>query len=280
MNNIITYTNHQGRSITFGDDPLNYFKHGLFDYEWSYSERNGRVSSFDKPLQEKDFPVGVFAETEEEGLAARNAIYEVADVDVMMRKPGTLRIGEWELLCYIIRSQADMYWISDKICELHLTVLAEKPNWIRKRTKHFSFRSEEAEKSDFLNYPYNYPYNYTRRWTTQKIINESMAPCDFILRIYGVAEDPYVMIGDNLYQVNVTVPNGSRLEINSREQTIEIIDSVGRITNAYDARKLGKKGRGNYIFEKIPVGYSAVLWANDFIFDLVLIEERGVPEWE
>lgn len=275
----ITYRNHLGQTIDFGEGAFNYFKHGLFDYEWSYVERNGRIAAFNKPTQEKSFPVGIFAETEEEGNAARNTIYEVADVDVMNKQPGSLIVGEWELSCYVIRSQANMYWISDRICEFDLTIIAEKPTWVRKNTINYSYEVKDETDSEFLNFPFNFPFNFTRKVATRRVINEALAPCDFILRVYGFAEDPFVIVSDNRYEVDVTIPNGSRLEINSREQTIQIIDSVGRIENVYDARKLGKMGSGHYIFEKIPIGYSPILWSKEFTFDLVLLEERGVPEW-
>lgn len=275
----ITYRNHKGQTIDFGEGAINYFKHGLFDYEWTYLERNGHIAAFNKPIQEKSFPVGIFADTEEGGRAARNAIYEVADVDVMNMKPGALVIGEWELSCYILRSQADMYWLSDRICEFELTVVTEKPNWVRQRTVNYSYEVKDDSDSEFLNFPYNFPYNFTRKWAQRRVINEALAPCDFILRVYGAAEDPYVVVADNRYEVEGAIPNGSRLEINSREQTIQIIDSVGRTENVYDARKLGKVGSGHYIFEKIPIGYSPILWSKEFSFDLVLFEERGVPEW-
>ena len=99
------------------------------------------------------------------------------------------------------------------------------------------------------------------------------------MRIFGAAIKPYIIIGNNTYSVDVTVPEGARLEINSRTQTVEIIDDLGRVTNVYNARKLGRKGSGSYIFEKIPVGYSVISWSNNFSFDLVLLEERSVPKW-
>lgn len=279
MSNIIRYTNHKGAFVDFGEGALNYFQHGLLDYDWSYTERNGRVVAFSKPIQEKTFPVGIFADTEGEGIALRNKIYEITDVDILARKPGALTINGWEMPCYIRASTASMYWMSGRVAEFELTVISERPNWTRPKTVNYTQRTGKDKGNGFLNYPYNYPYNYARAWSTQRADNAALMPCDFILRIYGYTDEPSVAIGDNTYEVDVVVPNGSRLEINSRAQTIELIDSVGRVTNVYDARRLGKKGSGHYIFEKVPVGRSTILWDNNFAFDLVLFEERSVPEW-
>lgn len=280
MDTRITYTNHKGESLTFGSgDDLHYFEHELMDYEWSYSERNGRIAAIVKDIQEKSFPVGIAAETEAQGLAIRNRLYEIADIDVMAMSPGVLTIGDWALECYVIRSEADMYWMDDRYAEFDLTLLVESSFWIKQITHTYSKRTGQGEANNFLNFPYNFKYNYTRKWTTQSVTNDAMSSCDFILRVYGPAVKPYVMIADNIYEVDVTVPVGARLEINSREQTIRIIDEAGRITNVYNARKLGRKGSGSYIFEKIPTGYSVISWSNGFSFDLVLLCERSVPEW-
>lgn len=292
MNEII-YTNHQGRSVVFGKGVLHYFENELRDYSWDFTERNGKITAFNKPIQEKLFPVGIAADSEEEGLRIRDELYEIFDIDVMNNTPGTLSVNGWELRCFIKDSKAGMYWMDDRFAEFELTIVAENPMWV----KHWVFliRPEEqgsgtiihAQGEDCLNYPCDYRskngdsigFDYMTETRNNKLDNPSVTPNNFILRVYGPTNNPKVNIAGNNYQVLVNVPNGSRLEIDSERKTIVLIDSLGVETNCYDARLVGRKGSGSYIFEKIPGGLIPI-WVNGGGWvDVEVIEKRSVPAW-
>lgn len=277
----IAYTNHKGKRIAFGGEnpALHYFANNVRDWLWSYAVRNGRVSAFTHDVKELTFKVGIFAETEEEGLALRDAIYEITDTDVMNRRQGKLSVGDWAMYCYIIGGTIDQWWFSGQVCEMELTILSERPYWVKESLTKYYAENESQSTAEFLDCPYDFPFDYTRERVTATLKSDAIADSDFLMRIYGPCVDPYVIVSGNNYEVDITVPDGSRLEIDSAQQTIIMIDEVGNEMNAYDARKLGKRGGGNYIFERIPMGFQYVVWSHDFDFDLVVYEERGVPAW-
>lgn len=290
MNKLIKYINHQGDKIVFGEESFHYFENELRNYSWDYSERNGRISAFSKPIQERKFPVGIAAESEEEGLYLRDHLYEVADVDVIAGKPGKLVIGDWALECYIVASNADMYWLDDRFAEFELTILAEDPYWTKRTLFMYRFDDPTLDIEGIVMTPQetdgvlsddgsDFPFNFTASSSFRRFFNNAIAPCDFLLRVYGSASAPLVNIAGNTYETDIVVPSGSRLEIDSMKKTIVVIDSVGRKTNAFNARKVGREGSGSYIFEKIPTGRCNIWTNKNFKVDIEIIERRSTPTW-
>lgn len=280
MQTEIIYTNSNGESVTFGnEEDLHYFSNELRNYMWGYAERNGHIAAFLNEMKEIDFPVGIFCDNEEQGIKWRNEIYEITDIDVMNETAGVLSIGDWCLDCWVIGSTPDNYWFADQIAEFDLTLLTENPMWYKPKFIHFGSNGESSADSEFLDENYDYEYDYTHEGDNSSVINESLVGANFLIRIYGLAVNPWISIGGDRHEVDCTVPAGSTLEIDSRNKTIQLIDENGNITNAYDDRLLGARGSGYYIFELIKRGYNAITWSNDFNFDLIVYEERSTPEW-
>lgn len=100
-------------------------------------------------------------------------------------------------------------------------------------------------------------------------------PSDFVLRIYGPVSKPLVKIGDNTYQVNVSLNAGERLEIDSRKRTVSLIH-----TDGYTENVLWSAAKEYYIFEKIVSGTQIIAWDGSFSFDLILIDKRSEPLWK
>lgn len=95
-----------------------------------------------------------------------------------------------------------------------------------------------------------------------------------MLRIYGSVSKPLVKIGDNTYQVNVSLNAGERLEIDSRRKTVKLVH-----TDGYAENVLWSAVKEYYIFEKIVAGTQIVAWNGSFSFDLILIDKRSEPLW-
>lgn len=96
-----------------------------------------------------------------------------------------------------------------------------------------------------------------------------------MLRIYGSVSKPLVKIGDNTYQVNVSLNAGERLEIDSRRKTVKLIH-----TDGYTENVLWSAAKEYYIFEKIVAGTQIIAWDGSFSFDLILIDKRSEPLWK
>lgn len=122
---------------------------------------------------------------------------------------------------------------------------------------------------------YDYAYDYMHDAQSQKIIaNAGSIPCDFIITIQGYADSPIITIGDNTYAVNVEVPYGANLVIDSTQKTVIITLADGTKINAFGARD-----PDYYLFERIESGKNAVTWDGSYLWELLMIEERSEPRW-
>ena len=282
MDTLIRYVNHNGEELAFGGGgvrDLNYLEHQLRDYRWTHTDANGRVARFSRGMVEKTFPVGIAAEDGASGIELRNAVLAVTEADVEAMEPGRFVIGDWSLECYVIGCQPTAYWMDDRFAELNLTVLAEKAEWIREIPYHFEPRSDVGGMSGNGDFPIGFPWEFARPVADTSIENDSLAPCPFLWRAFGPVSNPRIVIGSNQYRVDVGVPSGARLEVDTAAKTIVLIDSNGEAHNAFADRLRGAEGSGSYIFEPVPLGECTVTWTNDYVFDLVLYDIRSAPGW-
>jgi hypothetical protein len=79
----------------------------------------------------------------------------------------------------------------------------------------------------------------------------------------------------SLYQVNVSLNAGERLEIDSRRKTVKLIH-----TDGYTENVLWSAAKEYYIFEKIASGTQIIAWDGSFSFDLILVDKRSEPLWK
>lgn len=281
----VTYVNGLGERLELGGDErsLHYMEHELRDWKWEWSTGvAGRVTGFSrrgsKP-RELRLPVGIAAETGTEGIELRNLVESVGDRDVAAREPGRLYVGDWYMRCWIVGCSPTDYWMDDRFAELELTLLAEQRGWVREDPHAFAPETgdEGASGTDF---PLDFPFEFARGRTSKTVYNAGTSPQDLLIRVYGPATDPSVSIGGNDYRVNVDVPDGHRLEIDTMARTVRLVAPDGSWTDAYGHREPGAEGSGTYVFERVAPGASTVAWGNDFAWDLVLYDVRMACPWE
>lgn len=132
----------------------------------------------------------------------------------------------------------------------------------------------------FLDYPHNFSYDFSKIAAAGSIESSVLSPSDVHLVIYGPAVNPYIIVGDNKYQANVTVPSGGYLTVDGREKTIVLTLADGTTQNAFSyGVRGGGQGGGTYIFEPVPPGVQEVTYSGSFGFDLGWYEEEGEPPW-
>lgn len=284
MNTLIRYTNGRGESMSFGggSETLHYLEHELRDWAWSYSTgaASGRVTSFSAGgPKEVAFPVGIAAATADEGIELRNRILLLGEPDIDARTPGTLEVGSsgWSIRCWIIGGSPTNYWMDDRYAEFELALLVEDPLWTRETLVRFEPAVQSAGGVDL---PFEFPFDFQPEAGAKSVSNDGMIACDWLWRVYGPATSPYVRIGTDLHKVNVDVPDGARLEVDTSEHTVRVIMSDGTVEDAYADRERGGKGSGSYLFERIPTGDSSVTWDGSFFFDIVLRESRIAAPYE
>ena len=138
----------------------------------------------------------------------------------------------------------------------------------------------QISRDAYLDYPHDYPHDYQATSSTSDVTPSVLTPSDVYLAVFGPAVNPYVIVGGNRYQVNVTVPAGGYLVVDGRDKTIQLTLADGTVQNVFSSGvRGGGAGGGSYIFEQIPAGESEVTYDGSFGFDLGWYEEEGEPPW-
>lgn len=164
--------------------------------------------------------------------------------------------------------------------ETQLTIVLADGVWRRPTMTHFTPRYDSGTAD--LDYPYDYPHDFAGMALGAEIVNDTSIPQPVKLTIFGPCTNPYVIIGTNRYEVDVTVPSGSRLEIDGTGdvRTVTMVSGTGLATNCFAQAVRGSgKDSGRYVFQPLAPGTQSVSWPGGFQFDLTVCEERSEPPW-
>lgn len=209
---------------------------------------------------------------------------ELCDSGALSERPGRLHVGDWYLTCYVVKGSPS-FRTSDGV-RYDVTLATDDQVWRRETTRHLLPNTGREMESETLDYPHDYGHDYGTSSVAGVTIDvPGVTPCDLRLTIYGHAVSPYVRIGSNTYQVNVTVPSGAILTIDTTRKGSMLGDSVvlrgryGDEQDVFSKRLRGAEGSGSYIYELVPPGPQTVSWPQGFGVDLTLIERRGRLPW-
>lgn len=252
---------------------LNY--NDLRDYSWSYDTINNRISRFYMGTKSRKLPLVIKCDSDEEAVAVKNRLHELAEADIEAKIPGKIFVGDYYTNGYITGSTKSNYLIKKRLCYIELTLTSDDPAWYREQIHTFLLGTGSAIGiGGGTDHPYDYPYDYALSLKGQKIVCDSVGSNGFRLLIYGEAVNPSVVIGGHVYAINGTIGKGESLLIDSLTKTITLTTALGHKINWFD-----KRGRGDYIFEPIPAGQNTISWLGTFGFDLTIIEKRSEPKW-
>ena len=247
---------------------------GLRGRVWDYSIGARGLTGIARGAREETVTVKIHDST-----ATLDLLRRLADADMATGKPGTLVAdGEWETRAWIAKSEPQS--ITPTMVETQLTIVLADGVWRRGTTEHHDPRTDKA--GGDLDYPCDYPCDYAGMSILGTVTNTSGMPQPIRLTIFGPCVNPYIIIGPNRYEVDATIPAGSRLEIDGTAdaRTVIMISDTGLRTNLFAKAVRGTgRGSGTYIFEPLPPGTSSISWAGGFKFDLTAIEERSEPPW-
>ena len=273
----LQYRNHLGESITFGQGGFFVNENDLRDFTWGYTSKNNRLSSFQKGVVKKTLTVFIACTSEADGLAKRNALFEVCEKDVLANNHGRFIIGDYYMKCFVVGSKKTDYLYSNQTMKAKLTVVTDFPVWVKESTKIFRRLDSEIVSEGAgsnLDYPFDYPFDYSSEFASQDMVNDGFVASNFRMTIYGPCASPVIYIGEHVHAVSTEIAAGEYLVVDSIEKTITLVRSNGESVNRFHDRN-----RENYIFQKIPSGASEVTWEGDFGFDITLLEERSEPKW-
>lgn len=268
----ITYINHVNEVIDIGNGSIFVNENDLRDFAWSVTSKNDRISAFKKGVVKKAIPLQIVCDSEEEGIAIRNRIFEVMEKDVLAMQHGRITIGNYYLKCYVTGSRKSEYLKRRGLLTLKLTVHTDFPEWIKESTTTFNYGAGTAGTN--LDFNSDFPFDYTSNLIGQSLNNTGFVESNFIIRIYGACSNPKITISGHDYEVSATFGADEYLTINSIDKTIILTKSNGTTVNCFNLRN-----RDSYIFEKIAVGMNTVAASGNFKFDITLLEERGEPKW-
>lgn len=272
----MAYTNSKGDRIPFnaGSYGLHLDESDLFDYFWTVSAAQGRITSIVREPHE--IPVGILYLCDR--IDAINEFDDCIDYDARVEKPGTLRLNGYSLTGVFCKSSPDDYQWKKGYMRRDMTFFTADRGW--RRTVTYQFRKQSEISGSGLDFPHDYEFDYSIATNQRTIDNTDAAPSDFVIRIYGPCVNPYMIIAGNIYQVNVVLLSGEQLIIDSTDKS-QIIKKgqFGAETNVYEHAVFSAPGEGSYIFELIPPGVSNVVLPGSFAADLEIIHCRSTPRW-
>ena len=190
--------------------------------------------------------------------------------DVRTKKPGRIIWGAYYIDCYILESSTEpteyLTWTSNEI-----SIYAPYPFWIQ--DLNIELPKGDSASSGFLDFPYDYAYDYTAPVMGQKIIPSTFPfESEFRMVIYGEAVNPRIVVNEYAYVLNLTVPAGSYVVIDSRAKTIMMYGQTGQQTNVFDYRN-----KSDSVFQKMPAGNLNIAWDSSYGVDLTIYRERSEP---
>lgn len=243
----------------------------LFSREWDYKIGYRTLASASRGARKVSFKA-FFA-----NMTQADAFRRCADMDMQKGTPGTIYVNNWFQRCFVVASEVD--GIGDDFFATKLTLVLLDGVWRRGTTTAF-VSVQGSEDYEFLDLPHDLPYDLGVAPPLQYAINPgySGSPAKFV--VYGPAVNPSVRLAGNLYQVDVTVPEGGYMDIDPLRRTVTVVAADGTTMDAFSKAHRGSGvGSGEYIFEHVPAGTSEISWDNSFGFDLTLYEEEGEPSW-
>ena len=215
----LTYTNHLGDTVTLGapGGHVHYGETDLFGHKWSYEHDGQRVWGMSLDAREVTLPVCELGGS----LAEREGVYRTLEADAEEGARGTLSYHGWELGVIPIASSLDQWWWDDGVEERSVTLLVPRPLWTRDETVTYQIARADGTTQPGSDYPRDYPWEYARPSLAHvAVVDAGSAEWRWV--VYGPAVDPWVVIEGNRHEVDVTVPSGSRLELDTRDRTIRM----------------------------------------------------------
>ena len=272
----VFYENHAGERIDLNSENIILQYQEFFNYSWDAVTKSRKITGFKRDSATIPVTVAVTAETEEEYLQIIEEFYRITEKDILAVAPGKLYINEYYLRCYISGDIKQDAFKGILFQIKNLTLVTDYPFWIKETTYQYFPEPPEAVKytelEEGIMFP-EFPFDFCTETGEEVLINPSFNDSNFIMTIYGFAENPQLNIAGRPYKVEATINEGEQLVINSLTHTVQKIGRLGEITNLYNAR-----GKIYSVFKKIPPGTNTLQWSGGFGVDIKLFDERSEPK--
>lgn len=263
---MIRYVNSNNRYVDFYATNLRATKGNFHIRKW-------RIEN-DKVLKDKVFYsiTLTLKGSLEERKKKLDEICDIFETDVASNKHGIMYYGDYYLECYVISADTHISSSLATRSDVELEIYSCNNYWKKEKTSTIDFKNITGE-TNALKYPFTYPFTY-KGSNSVNVINEALFESDAIIRVYGEAINPLVMVGDNVYQVNDAISEKEYIEINTSERTIYKFSVFGDKKNIFE-----KRNKQYDIFKRVPSGSNIVSANGEFKVDIVLIDKRSEPKW-
>ena len=280
MINVI-YESSNGKRFDLKADPIKIKNANFHNYAWTreiVSMRYGeRVQHFSKDPQEYETTLYLRGSLSQ----VRRTLYELHnefESDIVNQTPGKIWWHNSYIPCFITASSTYPHENDVWVCN-EITIYCPSPFWIEEKSFSF-FPIEEQTSYPYLdfNVDFSYDFSYKPR-AVLPIETGHYAPSSFRMIIHGPCSNPNIVVGGNVYNVNVTIPTGGYLVIDSRQETqighqVYLVNENGEISNVFDNRNPDYP-----ILERIPGGTVDLTYPRTYGIDLTLYLERSEPSW-
>lgn len=286
----VVYENNRGTKITLTELPYAINIEPLLDYSWAYATRDrrrgSRVAGFNKSVASASLDIFVMCSSVEERNAAIDEFNNVIETDIFDGKPGKIWFNDWFTYGYIVSSANSKWQYETGFIKKQISFVREEETWFHVITTR-SYNNIDVEQSwedgikdyefnedtGLTGYDYDYDYGVDS-YSYTNITNPNPLGCNFVVIISGAATNPSIRIGQTIINVNVDIPDGAYLKVDSTEKTITLHYPDGTTLNAFGARN-----PDYYIFNLIEPGNNAIVWSGSYNWELEMIEERSEPRW-
>lgn len=279
----VSYINSKGEKIDFLSNKIAIQNiESLFVDKWEYSSMasinfGGKIKKFYKGLAELPVKLSIVADTEKEFSALMKRLHDVFTYDIRTKQSGRLYVNDSYLECWFYSSSyseyEDLFYITDK----DYTLVTPRPMWITER-KYVLDPSIPINNSvvDYAIVDYALVDTDKRPMevVTSIISNEQDLPVPITIDIQGYASAPRIEIGDNIYDINIEIPENGHLLIDGLNKYATLYDQDGDESNAF-----GYRDSDYDLFAEIPPGAHEVLFNGTSPTVITLYEERGEPSW-
>ena len=282
------YENNRGERIDLSDYPYIFQEGSLLDWTYTYSTDNlvNRDVTYDYKMAAKSTPIKLavlcdytipLERRKQKWKEAVDHLCDVISTDVADNKNGKLYTDTgFYLNCKIVGSQKSDWRMGMPIMFNTLSVLSDKPVWIREETKEFFPQSGDLAVENGLDYTYDYMYDYTaQKAGTADWYIDHYDSSEFMITIFGPCVNPRVLIDGYPYEVFDTLEDNEYIVIDSRNHSVMKYLANGTTRDLYDLR-----AKEQSIFEPIPSGNINLSWSGAFGFNITIFIERNEPQWK
>ena len=199
----------------------------------------------------------------------------IADADFEAGVPGVMLKDGWERKAYIKGLSHSLMKHRSK-SKAVITLLGGF--WTRSKKQTFIAGLNIGG----LDFPFDFPFDFSFMSGQGSLVNDTALEAMAKITFYGQCTNPYVVIGDNRYEVDYSAVAGAKIVIDftGDEPTVMHYDQFG---NGYSivehAVRTGGLDGGSYAFKPFRAGRSTVTWSGTFTIDVEWLERDTEVPW-